>query len=407
VKLIFVNRFYHPDESATSLMLTDLVGGLAGLGAGRMVITGRSGYAPGAGSTLSELEGVHTIRLPSLPISNASLIGRAANFIAFYIGLLAAGFVHSKRGDLIICLTDPPLSNVIVRAIAAIKGAKVINWVQDIYPETATRLGFGNEQTRLIRMLAALRDRAWQFAHANVCIGERMRSMLADRGIPGGRIHVIQNWADDTALRPMHPSENSLRKEWGFAADEIVIGYSGNLGRAHDASTMLEAAERLGAEGASHLRFLFIGGGAKHELLKEKEADAHRTGTRIETRGYRERSELRESLSVPDIHWLSLEPQLEGLIVPSKFYGAVAVGRPIIFIGDLDGEVARLIARGQCGRSFEKGDVEGLVSYLRLLGADRSLRETLGGNARRFCEEKLTRQSRIGEWRTLIEQLAR
>lgn len=405
MKLIFVNRFFHPDESATSLMLTDLVEGLAVLDCDRLVITGRSGYAQGSGSRAQQLSGVRTIRLPGLSLGNGFLAARAINFVAFYIGLVITGLWLVRRGDIVVCLTDPPLSNIVVSAIATFKRAKVVNWVQDIYPETATRLGYGSENNTLISLLARARDRTWEKASVNVCIGERMQAMLAGHGVREDRLRVIQNWADDETLRPMPHSENELRTQWNYDHDEIVVGYSGNLGRAHDAVTMLEAADRLGEAANSCFAFLFVGGGAKHDLLKARQEDSLRRGAPIETRGYRERSELRESLSVPDIHWLSLEPQLEGLIVPSKFYGAIAVGRPIIFIGDKDGEIARLIAMGQCGQSFAKGDVEGVTDYLRLLGCDRELRETLGKNARQLSETKLSRKARMVEWQELIDDL--
>ena len=121
---------------------------------------------------------------------------------------------------------------------------------------------------------------------------------------------------------------------------------------------------------------------------------------------YRPRSELHQSLNVPDIHWLSLEPELEGLIVPSKFYGAMAVGRPIIFIGDPKGEVARLISTAECGASFSQGNSNDVADYLMLLANDAQLRRRLGANARQFCLDHLTKAQRLEEWRSLIKAVA-
>lgn len=385
-------------------MLTDLVSGLEDLPYERVVISGSSEYTKGNEADAS-LGCVKSIRLPSLPVSNSSLSGRAINFVAFYIGLIVSGFWHISRGDIVICLTDPPLSNVIARFLAVAKGAKVVNWVQDIYPETAARLGFGREDSRFIKLLVRLRNQAWRSAEVNVCIGEKMRDVLNAHGVQQDQLIVIQNWADDEALNPIAQSDNPLRAEWDIAQDEMVVGYSGNLGRAHDSVTMLEAAQSLCEIDDSHIRFLFIGGGAKLNHLKDHTSANRQSGARIETRGYRQRSELRESLSVSDVHWMSLEPQLEGLIVPSKLYGVMAVGRPIIFVGDPDGEVARVIGAAQCGKSFVPGDVEGIVEYLRLLGADVQRRYQLGANARLYCEKELTRRMRIGEWRQLVERL--
>lgn len=405
MRLIFINRFFYPDESATSLMLTDLVEGLAPLGLDMRVITAGASYIDtGAPAKALPFPNLSVVRLAGLPVSNHSLAGRVLNFLAFYCGLLVAGLRHVRRGDVVICLTDPPFAGVLATLLARIRKARVIHWVQDIYPETATRLGYGSSSNPLIRLLARLRDWAWANAESNVVIGERMRDMLLARGIAARMVRLIQNWADDGELRPLAPEQNDLRYAWGFTAETLVVGYSGNLGRAHDADTMLEAARLLAGEQSGRIRFLFIGGGAKHASLAAAKADAARSAMLV-WQSYRPRSELVQSLNVPDIHWLSLEPELEGLIVPSKFYGAAAVGKPIIFIGDTDGEIARLIRSAGCGASFAKGDSAGVAAYIAHLAADPDLRLRLGANARQFCEAQLARKARLQDWRALVTEL--
>lgn len=401
MRLIFINRFFYPDESATALMLTDLVTGLAPLGLERCVITAAGAYTPAHAAAAPSLKDVRVIRLPEPPMSSRSLAGRVFSFLAFYIGLAFAGLWHVRRGDIVICLTDPPLAGVLAAGIARLRGARLVHWVQDIYPETATRLGIGSPDSRAIAGLRWLRNWAWRQAVANVVIGERMRGFLEQQAPAPESIHLIQNWAEETQLVPLEASANNLRRAWDFTDDTIVVGYSGNLGRAHDAATMLAAAKLLPGAGAETIKFLFIGGGAKHDLLTAAREDAT-LAQRIALQPYRPRSELRESLSVPDIHWLSLEPELEGLIVPSKFYGAVAVGRPIIFIGDVTGEVARLIERAECGASFAKSDAQGVADYLMLLAGDLGMRDRLGANARTFSTEHLAQADRIRQWQELV-----
>lgn len=408
MRVVLINRFFYPDESATALMLTDLVTGLARLDCDLHVITAAAAYTPG-GEHSADLAGVNRLRvtrLPNLPLSHHSLTARALNFLAFYCGLLVAGIFKVRRGDLVICLTDPPLVGIVAALLARIKGARLVHWVQDIYPETATRLGFGSSTNPAIRLMVRLRDRAWKQAHTNVVIGERMHALLASHGVAPEQLRIIQNWAEEEELVPLAAAHNPLRAQWGFDGDTTVVGYSGNLGRAHDAATMLDAVALLHARQDRPVRLLFIGGGAKHALL-ETATDNPRLSGMIERRSYRPRAELRQSLSVPDIHWLSLEPDLEGLIVPSKFYGAAAVGRPIIFIGDTDGDVARLIARARCGASFAKGDAEGVANYLAVLAGNRALQAQLGANARQYCTEHLAKEQRMEEWRTLVADVQR
>lgn len=345
------------------------------------------------------------IRLPGLPFANAILAGRALNFAAFYVGLLVVGLIHVRKSDTLICLTDPPLSSLVIAPVVRFKKDKVVHWLQDIYPETATRLDFGSEKNPLFKALRTLRDKTWKSADANICLGEVMQSFLSGQGVPPEATRVIQNWADPASLRPVVRSRNPLRHIWGFSESDFVIGYSGNLGRAHDLATIIDAARILGREEHGRYRFLFVGGGAKHKQLQSEMAGWDHGGSSLVTRPYLPRRELAQSLSVPDLHWLSLEPQLEGLIVPSKFYGAVAVGRPIIFVGDPEGEVARLIASGNCGRTFAKGDAQGVAAFVKELAERPELCAELGANAQAFSENVLSRSQRMSEWLDIITEL--
>ena len=137
-----------------------------------------------------------------------------------------------------------------------------------------------------------------------------------------------------------------------------MVGYSGNLGRAHESETILAAATQLRDE--SNFVFLLIGGGKQFDALAER-VKARQLEGRFRFVPYQKSKSLKFSLSVPDVHWLSLKPQLEGLIVPSKFYGIAAAGRPMIAIAAEDGEIGWLISQHQCGHVIKPGDADALV----------------------------------------------
>ena len=404
VRLIFVNRFFFPDESATSLMLTDLVFSLESEAFERHAISSRSQYAGGVAAPprFEQIDGVLIHRMPALEAAQSSLVMRTVNFAIFFVCSFFTVLRIARRDDVIVCLTDPPLGNLACLVAARIKRARLVNWVQDIYPEVVTRLGYGSETNWAFKLITSMRNKCWRAADANVVLGERMAEHLRSCTAPPARIHVIGNWAEEEALAPLAPEANPLRAQWGYGTGDCVIGYSGNLGRAHDIATVLRAVEMLAERQDKSLRFLFIGGGAKNDELRRRATDL----PQVEFRDYQPRAQLRESLGVPDIHWLSLSPTLEGLIVPSKFYGAAAVGRPVIFIGDPSGEIPRLIALGQCGRSFLPGQSAELMHYLLKLSADRALRERLGRNARAFAEDYLARGARLAEWARLLRRFA-
>jgi len=140
------------------------------------------------------------------------------------------------------------------------------------------------------------------------------------------------------------PGANALRREWGLDG-RFVVGYSGNLGRAHEFATFFGAAERLC--GRQDVVFLFIAAGAQREQVDE---EVGRRGLgNVLFKPYQPWERLHESLSAADVHLVSLNAALEGLIVPSKFYGIAAAGRPTLFVGNTDGEIARLLREGDCG----------------------------------------------------------
>src|SRR5262249_31319536 len=125
--------------------------------------------------------------------------------------------------------------------VCKVRSARLVNWLQDIFPETAEVLGVGGRGAKaLYRVLRWFRDRSLKAAHTNVVLGERMAERVCGLGISPGRVRVIANWADGKAIEPIEREANALRAAWGFG-DAFVVGYSGNLGRAHEIDTLLGA----------------------------------------------------------------------------------------------------------------------------------------------------------------------
>jgi glycosyltransferase involved in cell wall biosynthesis len=244
--IIFVNRFFYPDHSATSQILSDLAFHLATYGHDVHVVTSRQRYDdPDARLPPEQTEcGVHIHRIATTKFGRIRLLGRAIDYLGFYRALRGVLRTLLRPGDVVVAKTDPPLISVVVMAAAARSGACSINWVQDLYPEVAARLGVPYLRGPVSRAFAHWRDRSLQFAAANVAISERMAEAIAVRGVPPERIHVIPNWCDDETTVPMAPHDNQLRRQW-LLQDQFVVGYSGNLGRAHEFDTIVGAAAQL------------------------------------------------------------------------------------------------------------------------------------------------------------------
>ena len=264
MQIIFINRFFYPDHSATSQMLSDLAFALAGRGRKIVIITSRLRYDnPGARLPPSEeIGGVQIYRVATTSFGRHILAGRALDYATFYVMAAWSVLRRTQRGDLVVAKTDPPMLGLVCRPAARLRGAYFANWLQDIFPEVAVALGMNNPLLRgVFAFLRIFRDASWRKAEFNAVIGSRMAERLRAAGVKEDKIRLIPNWADTSAVRPVAPAENPLRAEWGLR-DTFVVGYSGNLGRAHEADTLL-AAIALTEQNADlkHVRWLFVGGG--------------------------------------------------------------------------------------------------------------------------------------------------
>jgi colanic acid biosynthesis glycosyl transferase WcaI len=402
-RVIFLNRFFYPDYSATSRMVSSLAFELASAGNNVHVITSRQLYdKPGADLPAQEIaHGVHIHRVGTTNFGRSRLPGRAMDYLSFYFSSWRCAISLARQGDIIVAKTDPPLISLIGMVAAKQRGAKLVNWVQDIYPEIAIEFGVPFLVAPVRRLLFWLRDRSLQAATANVVLGRLPAKLVLSRGVPPDRVTIIHNWSDEDEIVPIAHVDNRLRQAWGLS-DKFVVGYSGNLGRTHEFMTMLSASERF--KNDHRVVFLVIGGGHQNDGLARE----------VKLRGldrsylfvpYQDAAVLKYSLGVPDVHWISLRPKFEGLIVPSKFYGIAAAGRPIISIGSKEGELGHLVEEHQCGFATEEGDVDALDRAITLLSHDPDLCVTMGRRARLMLDHHFTRRQAFESWRTLLTKV--
>jgi glycosyltransferase involved in cell wall biosynthesis len=402
-RVVFVNRYFHPDISATSQLLTDLA---VDLGAGPFevhVICSRLLYDhPHAALPRTDRVGpawVH--RCWSTRFGRAGIPGRLLDYLSFYVAAMLAAWRLVRQDDILVALTDPPMLSVGIALVATRRRAVLINWLQDLFPEVAIALQVTRPPHWFVRLLLRLRNDSLRAAGANVVLGERMRERLRLQGIAPESIVVIENWADGEAIQPIEPGASKLRHCLP-PGTEFVIEYSGNLGRAHDYQTILGAAQILAAEPG--WLFLMVGGGANMIRLQ---AEARQLSLpNMLFLPYRSREDLADSLAAADVHLSCLLPEMEGLIVPSKFYGILAAGRALIVIGEADSEHARWVVAEACGRVVRTGDMGALATALRTSRADREWVRAAGGRSRRLYERRFSRAAAIQEWIRLIGNAA-
>jgi glycosyltransferase involved in cell wall biosynthesis len=344
------------------------------------------------------VRGVTVWRIWTSRFGRDSLPGRALDYLTFY---LSAGWALNRlarMGDVIVSKTDPPLLSLVAGPVARLKGVTLVNWLQDVFPEIAGVAGMRWATSGVGRILARLRDWTLRSARTNVVLSASMERYLLSRGVSADRVRVIPNWAVGDAICPVPERENVLRKSWGLEG-KFVAAYSGNMGRVHEFETILDAA--VGLEREKGIIFLFIGDGAQRHWIESRARELMLSNVLFQP--YQPREILNKSLSLPDLHLVSLLPASEGYVFPSKLYGILAAGRPVVFVGDSKGEIAQLLNKERCGVAVQAGDAPGLVAAINRLKNDATLRKSSGENARRLFENRFDERVAFSAWRAVFD----
>lgn len=388
-RVIFLNRVYRPSTAATAQLLTDLAEALAARGRDVHVIATGDGDAVHAGVTLH-------VTGPTRP--HDGRLAQARNYRAYLRAAVRQLERLVKPGDVVVPMTDPPLLASAATPVAQARGAAVVHWIQDIYPEIL-RAHLGAWLTPFVAPLRWRRDRAWRAAFACVPVGGDMAAPVLRAGVAPDRVHCLQNWAPRELETPVPESaRQSQRHAWGLSK-EFVVAYSGNLGRVHEFATVLAAADLLRHD--TGISFLFIGSGPRLDEIR-REAAARRLD-RVRFLPPCPRAELPASLAGADAHLVTLDPRFAHLVNPSKIAGILAVGRPVLLVGPTDGEMARLLARAGCGATLACGDGAGLARTIREWRDDPAGTAARGQHARLAYRDGFTLAGAVARWESLLD----
>jgi len=403
-RLTFVNRYFWPDHSATAQLLSDLAFDLAASGHEVTVVTSRQCYEqPDADLPPFEtVRGVEVIRVGGTRFGRGRILGRLVDYLSFLVGARRVLAGRVREGDVVVAKTDPPLLGAFLASTVCRRRGRLVQWLQDVFPEVLLAVSRpGLALAFPLRMLAAWRDRSLHRSHAVVVLGRAMADHVRARGVSSTRIVEVPNWCDPVLVKPMVHAENALRRDWEIDAC-FVVGYSGNLGRVHDVDGLLRAAERLRHD--VRVRFLFIGGGAR---TSDAIARVQAAGLdNVSFRPYQPRERLSESLGAVDLHVVSQREDTEGLVMPSKFYGVLAAGRPVLALAAAGGELDDLVARYACGYRVASDDVDGIVAAIGHALADPGSLGEMGARARAAAISDCSRDIAVRRWRDVVHAVA-
>jgi colanic acid biosynthesis glycosyl transferase WcaI len=374
-RIIIISQFFGPDQSAVGQFLADFVDGAAAAGHDVSVICGIDDYAGDAAARSSDqrkkpesaaefLTGGGAIRIARVRTAafSQSKMRKLLSYATFYAGAVWRA-LSIVRPDVVVTLTAPPGLAWIGWLAQRVRGCRHVAWEMDLYPDIAIALDIP-VAAWTSRMLDFPRRRA----DTIIAPGDCMKTRLLQHRIPEDRITVAENWADGSSIFPLpFPKLPPMR-----------ILYSGNLGLAHDVATIRAVMEHL-ADRPDFL-FVFAGGGlARRELIEFCEEREIRN---ISLRGYVRLQDLGASLAECHIGLVTQKPTTLGAIVPSKIYGLMAAGRPVLYIGPASATPAVLIQKFDCGWHFDCGNEAGVTALLLRLIEDPEELHRKGQNGR-------------------------
>ena len=312
---------------------------------------------------------------PSATRFSRDVVGRMVSYASFLAGAMVAGF-SVGRPDTVITLTTPPLTSVFGRMLKLSRGCRHFIWEMDVYPDIAVDVGTLNARSMLTCVIGALADWSRRNADGIIVLGEEMKVRLIARDIPEHKIHVAENWADGMEITVLP-----------FPEGPLVVHYSGNFGLPHDSATISAVIKQYAND--PRFQFVFAGGGSRHPHMQSL-CREHGVANAF-FRPYSSRAELGAGLAEGHLGLVTQLPQTCGSIVPSKTYGIMAAGRPLLYVGPREATPARIIDRFQCGWQVNPGDTATLASLLEKLNSERHLIFEAGARARQAFEKHYDR----------------
>jgi glycosyltransferase involved in cell wall biosynthesis len=352
VRLLFLNQYFGAGQGATGQLLEELCTALARRGHQVKVIAAAVPYAtqPPKGAPA----GIEVER-----VGPKHRRERLAGYLSYQVCSTLAAYKAAPH-SVIIAQSSPPMLIVPAALVAMMRGVPLVHVAQDLYPDVAEALGVIPPNGAIASVLRALRALALRRCQAVVVPGHEMAERLARSGCPAKRVKVVPNWAEPRAYASSNEQALKMREKFGIA-DQKVIMYAGNLGRAHTYRELLDVAGRW-LDRADRV-LLFMGGGP---MFQEAREETVRRGLEQVVRfvPYCERGDLGAALAAADIHVVTQREETFGTVVPSKLYGVLAAGRPVVFVGPGGGEVERVLLESGAGERISPDDAHALERAL-------------------------------------------
>lgn len=420
-KILFFAHYYAPDTASTGQILQDQAEGMLGKFDVTVicVVPSYGGIIEEKYKTqkyyFEELNGVKIIRVRVPEFSKKDKISRIKNIIAYFFGAIGASRKAGKQ-DYVFTISQPPILGGLLGVLGKLqKRAKMIYCIQDFNPEQIMAVQYSNNKL-ILKALLMLDKFSCRHSDLVVTVGrdlvETLRNRFKNRNIP--KYTMINNWIDEKAVYPL-PDDNehvlAFKKKYGLD-DKFVIMYSGNIGLYYDLENLVKTLKQFrkgytqngtyeeGPKTADgrEVVFAFVGSGSVLDKLVEYTQKHHFEN--VVFIPYQNRADLIYSLNAGDVHWCVNAKEIKGVSCPSKAYGIMGVGKPIIGVLEQGSEVRMLIEEIGCGKCCDPGDYLEVANIIRwyIKHAGTEEEKVIGIKGRKYLEKNLTKDISVGKY---------
>ncbi len=386
-------HYFYPDDVVSARHFSDFATDLAARGWDVEVLPCNRGcrdeslvYVP-----KEDWRGVHIQRLWRPNFKQASGKGRVLNALWMIAAWARLAFRRGKnRPDVVVIGTDPVLSVLVAPIIKRFnKQVKLAHWAYDLYPEAPIAEGIMKETSRFTRWLKQRLSTAYRACDLMVDLGPCMRKLL-DKYEHNKPAMTLVPWALSEPAEPEKPDPRVRQELFGTAP--LGLLYSGNFGRAHSYESFLALARQLRGSG---VHFCFAVRGNRAEELKQA---VTAEDTNITFAGFASEEDLAKRLASADIHLASLRSNWNGVVVPSKFFGSLAAGRPVLFAGEPDSGLAHWIREYEVGWELRDENLAATAESLKQLAQQPASLAEMQQRCHRVYQQHFSRRAIMDQW---------
>ncbi len=405
--LLIYAHYYYPDVASTGQILTELAEGLKDTFHTTVICTvpsytGKiSQYYRKHQYYFENINGVNVLRIRVPEFRKNFTLSRLYNITAYFLSAIAATF-RVERQDYVFTISQPPVLGGMLGVIGKwIKKAKLIYNIQDFNPEQVQAVDFSHNKLVLGTMMV-LDKYSCRQAQKVIVVGRDMIETLHKRFDPLPTYAYINNWIDEKEILPLPRDDErvmAFKQQYGLQ-NKFVIMYSGNIGLYYDLLNIVKVIEKF--QDKAEVVFAFIGEGSVLDELRDYQEK--RLLSNMVFIPYQDKNKLIYSLNAGDVHFVVNAKGIKGVSVPSKLYGVMAAGKPVLGILEEGAEARLIVEEAGCGISVAPGDYEAIEHLIETFieWKDSPRLAEMGARGRDYLVNYLTKDVSIKKYRDEI-----